>query len=299
VASVTSDRPRDETLEVRRAEDHEARACRLLLPEVFGASAAPDLWVAIDRETALLVGAAAIGWQPNFDPPGCLLHVHVPTPLRRRGIGRALVEAVAEACAGSTPCLHSWVSLPEDGEGAAFLRRLGFAPSRRMLEFAADADGYTKVKAACDRLGAAKQIPASFRVVSLREAPAEEVAALVAEHFRDAPLASFSGLARGVSGHDRERSVVLLEGDAVRGALIYRWSNGEPRVDVWVVAPEVRGSIASLVLLEAAMRNALNGGARRFHFVCTDDNTNTIGLARRGGANLIATLTNFMRRLPA
>jgi GNAT superfamily N-acetyltransferase len=288
----------DESLEVRRAEDDEARASRLLLSEVFGVGQAPDLWVAIDRETSLLVGAAAIGWQPVFEPPGCLLHLHVPAPLRRRGIGRALVEATARACAGQTPCLHSWMAVSDGEAAAAFLSAVGFEPSRRALEFAATGSDYAKAKVALDRLAAAGQIPRGFRVVPLGEAPAEDVARLVAEHFRDAPVAALSGLARGVSSHDREKSVVLLDGDAVRGALIYRWNDGDPSVDAWVVAPESRGSIASFLLLEAAVRQALESGAQRFRFTCSDDNTNTIGLARRAGATLVASRATYTRRLP-
>lgn len=106
---------------VRRAADGEARACRLMMPEVFGPAFAPDLWVAIDRETSLIVGAAAVAWRPLSKPPGFPVQVHVPSPLRRRGIGRALVEAVAESCSGSAACLHAWTGVRAGGPAAPTL----------------------------------------------------------------------------------------------------------------------------------------------------------------------------------
>jgi GNAT superfamily N-acetyltransferase len=286
-----------ESFEVRRAEDGETRACRLLMPQTFAPAYAPDLWVAIDRETALIVGAAAIAWQPSHDPAGCRLHLHVPPPFRRRGIGRALVETIVGAATGSTRCLHSWADIPDDGP-VDFLRAVGFAPSRRMQEYMAEgARFHAMVKRVLDRLAAASRVPPGFRVVPLREAPTEEVAHLVAANFREAPAAALSGIARGLGGHDADKSVVLLDDGVVRGALLYRWNDGDPAIEVRVVAPEARGSAANVMMLEAATLRGLQGGATRFRFTAADDNSDTLKLARRSGASLVAARSTYTRML--
>ena len=287
----------EDGLLVRRAEDREARAGRLLMPETYGPQQAPDLWVAIDTETALIVGAAALSWRPAFDPAGLPLQIHVPPPLRRRGIGRALAAAVANAVRGSTPRLHSWFGIGDDGP-AAFLAAIGFTPTRRMLEYEADVQHfYGMVKALRDRLSASGRMPPGFRVVPLREAPPDEVARLVADNFRDAPPVAIGGIARGHGGHDADKSVVLLDGETVRGALLYKWNDGLPTIEARVVAPEARGSAANLLMLEAATRNGMEGGAERFRFSCNDDMRDTIKLAQRGGAALLAAKSRYTRVL--
>ncbi|HLG87135.1 MAG TPA: hypothetical protein VKZ79_08050 [Alphaproteobacteria bacterium] len=285
---------------MRRAADAETRACRLLLPETFGPAYVPDLWVAIDDETGLLVGAAAVAWRPLSDPPGFPLHVHVPQALRRRHIGSALVEAVARACVGEIGQLRSWASISDDSPTIPFLHATGFAPIKRMLEFEAEASRfYGLVKAISDRFASARRVPESFRIVPLREAPADKVAKLVAEHFREASGAVLAGIARGASGQDLDKSVVLLDGETVRGALLYSWNDGDPVIDARVVAPEIRGSVANLLMLEAATRNGLDAGARRFRFSCEEDMRDTIKLARRSGATLLSVKSTYGRALAA
>ncbi len=282
---------------MRRASDAEGRACRLLLPEVFGPVYAPDLWVAIDSDTDLLVGAAAVAWRPVAEPPGFPVSVHVLEPLRRRGIGSALVEAIARACAGDARRLQSAMSFEDNSPVIPFLRATGFSASRRMLEYQADVvTFYAAVKDLRDRL--ARKIPDSFRIVSLSQAPADEVALLVAQNFREASGAALAGVARGLGGQDPDKSVILLDGNTVRGALLYSWNDGDPIIDARIVSPEVRGSAANLLMLETATRNGLEAGAKRFRFGCTDDNRDTIKLAARAGATLLSTKSIFTRDLP-
>lgn len=275
---------------VRRAEDREAKACRILMPEVFGAFYAPDLWVAIDEETGLLVGAGAVGWQLVSEMPGFPVHLHVVAPLRRRRVGTTLIGAIAAGCRGETRRLLSWFAVPVDGPAAGFMMQSGFSVTRRIYEFEAAAGiFYPKIKSLVDRLDRAGKLPGRYSVVSLREAPAEALAALLAEHFREAPGAALSRLARGAANHDPDRSVVLLEGAHVRGAMLYTWNEGDPMIDAWVVAPEARGTGADMLLVEAATRHGLDASMQRFRFSCDHDNRHTIKLAGRGGAVMTGT----------
>jgi GNAT superfamily N-acetyltransferase len=284
---------------VRRAADDEARACRLMMPETFGPTLAPDLWVAIDGATSLIAGAAAIAWRPVSSPPGFPVLFHVLPPLRRRGVGRALVEAVARACAGNASCLHAWVPVPESGPAAAFLAHTGFTTRKRLLEFEADHPRfYNSVKAVLDRRQAAGRIPARYRIVKLREVSIDEVALLVGDNFHDMHASVVAGIARGLAGYDGEKSVVLLVDGEVRGALLYAWNDGRPLVDVNVVAPELRRGAANVMLLEAAIRHAIDGGAHSIRFSCEESVIDTMNIARRAGARPSGVALSFTRMLP-
>ena len=267
------------------------------MPDIFGPSYAPELWVALDREADLLVGAAGVAWHLVSDPPGFPVYAHVLPSMRRRGIGTALMEAVVSACRHDDALrLNAWFDVAIDSSAAGFLMAAGFKAVRQVFEYeASGAEFFGLIKAIHDRFARAGKLPASFRIVSLADAPPAAVAALVANHL---PYASPSAIARVVSGtssHDSQRSVVLLDGDSVMGALLYSWNDADPIIDCWIVAPAARGTAAHLMLVEAATGNGLAGGAHRFRFSCTDDVRDTINLARRGGARQIATRLRYSK----
>jgi GNAT superfamily N-acetyltransferase len=284
------------SLSVRRAQDGEARACRHMMPDLFAPHHAPDLWVAV--EGGALVGAAGISWHRTSEPSGFPVYAHVEPAARRRGIATALVTAIAEAARDDAPCLNSWFDVAPDSDAAAFLAATGFACVRQVFEFEAEMKTfYDLIKVTYDRFAKRGKLTADFHIVSLAEAPADQVAALVADNFA---LASASALARvveGTSSHDPEKSVALLKDGQVLGALLYSWNGGDIGIDAWVVAEEARGTSANLMLVEAASRRALEAGAWRFRFSCTDDVRDTINLARRGGARQTAIKSRFSKTL--
>ena len=289
----------DEGTLIRRAFDHEARACRLMMPGIVGPFQAPDLWVAVDRETGLLVGAAGVAWHLVSDPAGFPVYIHVLPSLRRQGIGRALVEMVAKACRDDTARLNSWFDVAADSEGAAFLAATGFEMTRQVFHYeAAGAAFYDRIKVIYDRLAKAGKtagpVPASFL---WRKRRPRAVAVLVADHLPSASVAAVTQMARGAGRHDPERSVVLQDAETVLGVLLYSWNAADPLIDCWVVAPAARGTAANLMLVEAATRNGLVGGANRFRFSCTDDVHDTIKLAQRGGARLTETKLRFSQTI--
>jgi GNAT superfamily N-acetyltransferase len=283
-------------LSVRRAEDREARACRRLMPDLFAPTHAPELWVA--EEMGVLVGAAAASWHLVSQPAGFPVHVHVAPQARRRGIGTALVQTIAQAARDDAPALNAWHDVAQGSEAAAFLAATGFACVRQVFEFEADMKTfYDLIKVTYDRFAARGKLTADFHIVSLAEAPADQVAALVADNFALASASSLARVAQGTSSHDPDKSVALLKDGHVLGALLYSWNGGDIGIDAWVVADEARGTSANLMLVEAASRRALEAGAWRFRFSCTDDVRDTINLARRGGAVQTATKARYSKRL--
>lgn len=284
------------TFSLRRAKDSEARACRHMMPELFTPHHAPELWVAV--EEGALVGAAGISWHRTSQPSGFPVYVHVQPAARRRGIATALVNEIAQTAREDTPCLNSWFDVAPDSEAASFLTATGFACVRQVFEFEAEMKTfYDLIKVTYDRFAKRGKLTADFHIVSLAEAPADQVAGLVADNFALASASSLTRVAEGTSSHDPEKSVALLKDGHVLGALLYSWNGGDIGIDAWVVAEAARGTSANLMLVEAASRRALEAGAWRFRFSCTDDVRDTINLARRGGAKQTSVKSRFSKRL--
>jgi GNAT superfamily N-acetyltransferase len=276
---------------LRPASDAEMRACRLLLPAAFSADSAPEAMVAIHTGAPeQVVGACGLSWcnapKPEAEPSGFAILLHVVPAMRRRGIGRALVEAAAAWCRDETTGLRSWLPIEDGSPAALFLSQAGFVLHHRTLHFETDLAGFhvimDGVRARLQRSG---RLPAEARICPLREAAAWDVAALVAPEFA-APHATILRRlsATAPDAFDLQRSVALYFGEALAGVLIFSWNGGDVGIEVIVVAPAFRGGAANVLLLEAATRAAIVGGAKRFRFFCDERTRDTLGLARRAGA---------------
>lgn len=179
------------------------------------------------------------------------------------------------------------------------MRRCGFEPSDRIVHF--EVDGlpfYADVLALRERLERHKRIPASARIVRLKDADQREVAALVC---RSIPTSHALVLARlrpdGPNPYDLENSVVLLDGGVVRGVLIYVWNGGVPMIEVRALDPVLRGSWANALMLEEATRSAKEAGALRFHFFASDRLHDTMRLAERARAETVRIELQFTLKL--
>lgn len=285
---------------IRPAQRREAAVVRRLVPALYKADVAPDR-VLVAASGDDVVGVASIAWRPFGKPPGFPLHVHVIEAARRRGCGRALVRAAAEASRNETDRLHGWDSVEEGSAAARFAGAAGFTILRRMLHYETDGEAfYAMVAAVHARLRERGAIPAGAHTVPLAEAPHAEVAALVSETFGsryDEALARIRTNAPG--GFDARCSVVLLVDGHARGALLYRVIDGLPVIDVRVISPALRGRWANVLLMHDATRNGLAAGARRFHFHCEDGNADTVSLARRAGTPVLRTALEFSAPIEA
>jgi hypothetical protein len=137
-------------------------------------------------------------------------------------------------------------------------------------------------------------IPANAEVVSLRDAPAREVARLVSQTF-DSPVDDVLANARGQApgGFDPEYSFVLLVDGDVCGALLQRRIGDIPQVEVSVIAPALRLGWAPVLLLREAARRGIAAGAQHIRFRCEDGVLDTVNLARRTGARLARTAVEY------
>jgi GNAT superfamily N-acetyltransferase len=235
-----------------------------------------------------LLGAAGIA--PSYGPGSrSALFVHVTPSFRRRGAGRALIEAAMASCRGRWTAAHALRPVPEESQGAQFLAACGFEPIERIVHF--EVDGlpfYADVLAVRERLESHRRIPPNARIVRLCDADPDAVADLVCRSIETSRPYVRSRLRPGCADpYDMENSVVLTVEGQVRGALIYNWSGGVPVIEVRAVDPSLRGSWANALMLEEATRNAKERGALRFRFFTTDKLTETLSLARRANAEQI------------
>lgn len=274
---------------IRRLRDGEHASARRLAPRLFTTSRAPDLLLGAFAADGALLGVGGLAWQLQGTPRGFPVHIEVVPSARRQKIGRALLTAAASACRDETDRLHGWEAMEQESDAWRFALASGFEARRRFLHFEADASAFHATVAALhDWMAAHWQIPASVTTCALEDVPAEPVARLVSDTFGSpyqGCLANVNG--SGAGAYDRRHSIVLLQEGVVRGALLGRQGSDVPEVDVHVVAPELRGGWANIVMLEHVSRIARTLGAEQFRFRCDERVRDSVNLAKRLRAKLL------------
>ncbi len=281
------------TIAVKLAAESEVAACAALLPEVT----APKSEFFIARCDGAFAGAAAVVWESWMQPAGFPLWIHVLPPYRRKGVGRALVEAAAEVIEGETSGLWTHEALRDDNSAKDFLQACGFQNLRRQHHFIADIDPLmANIEPNLARLRQRGRVPADARVVPLAEAPIDKVGWLLSAELGSGPLRLIERLRHAAAAASRrERSIVTMQGSKVTGVLICSVKDGVGVVDGWVTAPGWRSGWTNLLLLEAILGQGKADGYDAFRFYCEETVTDTMKLARRSGASETATLSRFYR----
>jgi len=283
------------TVVVGSAREDEARACRMLLPAAHR-DPEPEVLVARGPGGAIL-GAAALQWQGWRTPPGFPLLVEVVPSARRRGVGRALVEAAAALATGEAPGLWAWDLLAEASKAARFLAACGFAPRTRVRDYRVEVAAAASVASAVvARLRERGRVPPGARVVPLREADLAAVARLVTWELGTAPTDLRARLAAGTAEFNLDHSLALLAGSHLAGAVLIRWE-AEPVADAIVVAPAYRGGWANALMLDAITALGRAVGATHFRFIAEQGVRDTVKLASRAGGEVIEERVGYYRAL--
>lgn len=277
-------------------EPHQEPFAAAMLAELYGRPLTPYL----ARIANATVGAVAIDWINREPEARFSVHVHVIPAFRKQGIGRRIVDRVMAMTATETDALRSFGALEEGSDSALFARACGFEVARRSLHFRMEgAPLVANLAGLLQRLQARGGVPARLRVVAAREAPQDDLAMLLAEalgthqpRLSDLLAMAANGIPEAI---DLERSVAVMDGDILAGALVYRWNEGEPVIEANAVAPAYRAGVVNLLQLLAATRNGLAGGASAFTYICDEMVTDSVNLARRGGGTLIKAEVELVR----
>ena len=292
----SSTKPISASFSIAPADETALPACFALLPALATREA---LVFAARDSDGRLAGAGGLAWKSWNHPPGFPGWVHVLPDSRGRGIGRALAETLKRAVEFEpTPAIWAVEPIDAGSDAARFAAACGFARVRSQLYFDTDAPRFLEMTGGIvDRLRQRGRIPAGARLIGIDHVPPGEIARMVAEGLRSSPPRMEELLRRSIGADprsspiDRERSFALMMGDELAGALLSRRQpDGINQTVVCnVVDPQWRGGWANALLLHETTRWSVNDGCQRFGFDCGDDVRDTIGLARRGGADHVRT----------
>jgi GNAT superfamily N-acetyltransferase len=279
-----------EAIAVTAADEGEARACLALLPEAHGA----PVELLLARLDGAFAGAAGVHWQSWTKPAGFPASLCVLPPYRRKGVGRALVTALADLVGEETDGLWSHTRIEPDGEAERFLLAVGAVARRRQYHF----DG--EVRRLLDHIAplAARlrrgDDAGDIAIVPLAEAPLEEIGWLISSELGGGPSTALrrvrarAAMSAGAEadGQGRDRSMAAIRDGEVAGVLIWRVDDdGAAVIDARIVAPSRRGGAVNLSLLEAGLLRGREEGIERMRFHCDDAVPDTIKLARRCGSD--------------
>jgi GNAT superfamily N-acetyltransferase len=296
-----SDSPSDRTAKaigcrIRRAEEHlDWRALRMLLPHAVHYGCSCDVFVATDDESSRrLIGAIAVAPLMRLQPyRGPRVALHVISPWRRRGVGRALVAAAVEVSAArGADALYAWDKMSPDGVDAQVWRRLGFD---KAIESSLTRIDATRTIEALQPLVSClierKYIPAEARLVPLREADINEIVELVTTFLAGA--GDEAGLKNRLIGNhplplEPLLSKVLLFNDRVAGVMLGSPINKHVGlVEVNVIHPMLRGGWANVWLKLETTRIARDAGYQTFLYETHEQHADTKALTRRVGGVVV------------
>ncbi len=277
-----------EDIRVTLATEREAPACLALLPEAQGV----PVELLIARRRGVFAGAAGLYWRSWSKPGGFPTQIHVLPLQRRQGVGRRLLQEAALLAAPETEGLWSLRPAKPQSPEALFMQACGFVPRRRQHHFQARIEVLlTHLAPLVARLRAHGRIPPDVQVVSLAEAPLEEVGWLVSAELGGGPIEALHRLRQrdaAPAPDNLDRSLAVLHEGHVIGAMLWRLKDGLATVDARVVAPRWRNGWPNLLLLEASLLRARDEGIADFRFYCDETVRDTLRLAQRASAVEVA-----------
>lgn len=273
-------------------------ACLALLPATADPGA--QHWAAlIDGEIA---GAGAMQWRGQNTPPGFGVTVFVRDGARRRGVGRALLAAMAAAADGETDGLWSADRYRDDAPAAAFLARCGFVAGQRDVHARMPMQGFlTHIEAIVARLEKARRIPAGVAMPTLRDAPLERIAMLVATGIGQQPAQILARLQLSLvdpaaANLDPDVSTMIVEDGTVVGVLLVAMTGDIASIDCNVVVPRRRRSYVNALQLCVASRRAAPR-ATWIDYYSDSRVADTMNVAARGGGDIRFSEARYWRGL--
>jgi predicted N-acetyltransferase YhbS len=283
---------------VRAAESADARAVRMLLPGMNGATTS---FVAEDGQHKLVIGAAAATSTFRRAPlagPG--VAVHVIEPCRRYGIGSRLVAELATAAqAAGAAALYGAQRAELDGEAMRGWQSLGFTTCETVAHHLLPLSQFEpQLAPMVERLRERARIPANAEIIPLYKADLPRVLQLHLDNMggdRGELYRKLRGQGTGAF-HPRYSRVLVVGGQIMGCILAHRRDKDTATVDANIIDPRIRGTWANVWLKLEATRGALRLGIRNFDFTTFDHYTDTRSFTKKLGG--VATQVSVLMYRP-
>jgi GNAT superfamily N-acetyltransferase len=282
------------SLALRQAAGADWAICRALLPEAFhGSTTLTTGLIALADPQRRVAGAAVL----HFDDIDVWIYLKVVRAQRRAGVGsRLLRESLGVAARQQARRANVVCDTAAEPAAEPFLLTHGFRAGSRFTTFEADfLSSLPVLQGTRDRLMSWGRVPASVRMTTVPLAPAMEVAQLYAEYIAGRADLAHAPLGLGENIERWNCSPVVLVDGKVKAALLCEVTGEVAFVPGRMVAREFQGTWANALMLGMAADLVLATAARRFQFVAPPGNKDTLKLARRTGARVIAEQTRFQR----
>lgn len=255
--------------------------------------------VAVERERQRVIGAAWATKAHRRRPPvGPGVAIHVAEPWRRQGVGRGLINALIAAVRPTgAAALYSAARVAPDSDAMRGWQWLGFSPADTVMTHTLTLDQLeSQLVPMLARLAERNRLPSDFRTISLDLADRQAVLQLHLDHLGG----NRADLERRLRGEgptaflQQESQVLLIDGE-VKGCLIGHRKDAETMVvDANIVAPDVRGTWANMVLRLASARGVRPLGVTKVEFTTFDHYRDTRSFAEKlGGIARIASVLMF------
>ena len=263
---------------------------RAMLPRAFTGQRQPRIRVAKRLDNSRIIGVVAWWLRPKRKSiQQAAFYIRVVNFWQSRGVGDILVRGlIIEAREAQASELVIGSMVKEAGAVEKFLTALGFNRRIRITQYEEKVESERElIFPIYERYTARHKMPAGAKLVSLDEAPMEEVRDLVLNNLGGFPIGISRRLQDGPGGYDRNLSVVLTIDGKVKGALLARVVNGVKVTDAMMVAPEMRGSWASLFIKQASLEKTMAAGIETVRYsVDEKKHPDTVKQAKRTGAKI-------------
>lgn len=286
-------------LTIRAPREREFPAIRAMLPETTIDGLGREFRLAfVLSETGTPAIAGALSYLDQGDKLTGL-RVHVVQNRRRQGIGKRLVEYVAERARElGRPGIGGDADIHNESAAEAFVTACGFQKIGTLTCIESEVEKVQEnAKQMPPRLDNVEGFPEGSRIVGLDEAPLDQILAMHGEYIANAMLPP--GLLRSFRPEEYPDSVVLMIGDRVIAFALAQVKNKVFYVPAWCNLPEYRGKRIGLLLfrpMEERMREKYKpGDVTHVRFEYTQLATYTAKLAKEAGQTIVRIVARFER----
>jgi GNAT superfamily N-acetyltransferase len=268
----------------------------MLLSEETKRGSAAQYLLALQEDAPSVVGAAAYFIRTHAIVG---IRIRVIRTHRRRAVGSLLMNRIIEiARAKQLGSLAATADAVNEPDAEPFLLHQGFTRVNRVtLVEGLMVSAMRVILPLAERLRRSGHVPADSTIVPLSQSPRNAVASLYVAELARNPFSTPWSLLDELSGPRFAKSPVLLVNGHVTGFLLWDLDGDLSTIPARIVAPDHQGGPTNVLLMDDALRNGWDDGARRIQFEIPEKNSDTEKLARRFDTKVIGGTDHYFRKL--